>query len=217
MNVEIWSDVVCPWCYIGKKRFEAALARFEHREELDIVWRSFELDPAASHELSGDYPSRLARKYGVSVEEARAMIERVTRAGAGVGIEFRFDIGRPGNTFDAHRVIHLAGDHGVQVAMVQRLFAAAFTEGRPIGDRDTLAALATEVGIDADEAATMLDSDRYAAEVRADEQEARALGITAVPFFVFDRTHGVAGAQSPEVLLEVLRQAWHHAAQALSQ
>ncbi len=206
MLVEIWSDVVCPWCYIGMRRLDAALAELERGDDVQVVWRSFELDPAAPRERTDDYLSHLARKYGVSPAEARGMIERVTRVGAEVGIQFRFDIARPGNSFDAHRLIHLAAEHGLAAAMEQRLFAATFTEGQPVGDPSTLAALASDVGLDAGEVQAVLQSDRYADDVRSDEEEATRLGITAVPFFAFDRNVGVAGAQRPEVLLQALRQ-----------
>ncbi len=208
MRVEIWSDVVCPWCYIGKRRFESALARFEHRDEVEVVWRAFELDPAGPIEREGAYTDRLASKYGVLLSEAEAMVERMTRTGDDEGVDMRFDLARPGNTFDAHRLIHLGLERGVQDAVKERLLAATFTEGRPIGRADTLVELAVEAGLVEDEAREVLSGDRFAAEVRADEQLARSLGITAVPFFVVDRAYGVPGAQNPDVLLDVLRQAW---------
>ena len=208
MKVEIWSDVVCPWCYVGKRRFEAALGRFEHRDQVDVVWRAFELDPSAPREREGAYDERLASKYRVDLTEARAMIDRMVSAGEADGLELRFDRARPGNTFDAHRLLHLALDRGVQDALTERLFAATFTGGAPIGDAYTLVGLAAEAGLDPDEARTVLEGDAYAADVRADERRAAALGITAVPFFVVDEAYGVSGAQPPEVLLGVLEQAW---------
>lgn len=208
MQVEIWSDVVCPWCAIGKRRFEAALAGFEHREDVDVRWRSFELDPAAPRSVPGGATQRLADKYGVSLEQARAMQQRVVDAGAGDGLSFRFDSAKPGSTVDAHRLLHLAAERGVQGAVKERLLRAYFTEGEPIADAPTLVRLAGEAGLDPAEAAAVLDSDAYTAEVRADQAEARALGIQGVPFFVLDRKYGVSGAQPAEVLLEVLRQAW---------
>ncbi len=208
MRVEIWSDVVCPWCYVGKRRFEAALRRFDHRREVEVSWRAFELDPAAPPRRQRDYPGHLAAKYGVSIAEAQAMIDRMTETAAAAGLDFRFDIAQPGNTFDAHRLAHLAADHGLQDAMVERLFSATFTEGRAIGEHDVLVRLATEVGLDSGEVATALASDAYASAVRADEDEAAAMGIHAVPFFVVDRTYGVSGAQPPDVLLGVLERAW---------
>ncbi len=208
MRVEIWSDVVCPWCYIGKRRLESALGRFEHRDEVEVIWRAFELDPGAPVEREGEYTDRLAAKYGVPLAEAEAMVERMTRVGDDEGVDMRFDRARPGNTFDAHRLLHLAGERGMQDALKERLLAATFTEGRPIGRPETLAEVAVEAGLDRDEAREVLGGDRFGADVRADEQQARAFGITGVPFFAVDRTYGVPGAQNPDILLDVLRQAW---------
>ena len=207
MKVEIWSDVVCTWCYIGKRNLEAALAAFEHGDEVDAVWRSFELDPGAPAVRDGDYAGRLASKYRVAVTEARDMIDRMTSAGAKVGLELCFDRARPGNTFDAHRLLHLAAEHSVQDDLKERLLAATFTQGAAIGDRLTLVRLAGEAGLEAGEAEDVLATDRYADEVRADERRAFAMGITAVPFYVVDDTYGVPGAQPPEVLIEVLQRA----------
>ena len=208
MRVEIWSDVVCPWCYVGKRNFEAALGRFEHRDEVEVVWRAFELDPSAPVERHGDYASHLARKYGMSVDQARKMIETMTATGARAGVALDFDRARPGNTFDAHRLIHLAGERGGQDAVKERFLRATFTEGEPIADRDALLRLAVEAGLPEDEAASVLESDTYAAEVRAEESLALELGISAVPFFVIDRTYGVPGAQPPDVILKALERAW---------
>ena len=211
VKVEIWSDVVCPWCYVGKRRFEAALARFEHGDDVEVVWRAFELDPSAPATRDGDYVERLASKYRVGVAEAQAMIDRMVAAGAAEGLDLRFDRARPANTFAAHRLLHLAIGRGVQDTLNERLLAATFTEGAAIGDVDVLAGLAVEAGLDADEVRAVLDGDAYSAEVRADERRAAALGITAVPFFVVDGTYGVPGAQPPDVLLAVLEQAWDEA------
>ena len=204
MLVEVWSDVVCPWCYVGKRRLEAALARFDGADGVEVVWRPFELDPDGPAVRPERYAERLAGKYGTDLDGARAMIDRMVRAAAGEGIEMRLDIARPGNTFDAHRLLHLARRHGVQPRLAERLFAATFTEGRPIGERATLVELAAEVGLDAAEAARLLEGDELAGEVRAEEQVAARLGATGVPFFVFDRRVAVAGAQRPDVLLEAL-------------
>ena len=208
MRVEIWSDVVCPWCYVGKRRFEAALAQFPHADEVEVVWRSFELDPGAPTERTGDYVTHLAQKYGRSRADAQGMLDSMTATAAEAGLDFRFDRARPGNTFDAHRVLHLAADRGVQGALKERLLRATFTEGEPIADRDALVRLATEVGLDPDEVREVLATDRYAEAVRADEAQAAAFGIRGVPFFVVDRTYGVSGAQPSDALLQVLEQAW---------
>lgn len=215
VKVEIWSDIVCPWCYIGKRRFEAALAGFPHREQVEVVWRSFELDPRAPAVRPGDYVGRLAQKYGVPVPEAQEMIDRMTAAAAGEGLGFRFDIARPGNTFDAHRLLHLAASRGVQDALKERMLAATFIEGRPIGDRETLVQLAADAGLDPKEAGSVLDSDAFAEQVREDEDEARAYGISSVPFFVVDETYGLSGAQPAPVLRTMLDRAWEETHAAL--
>jgi predicted DsbA family dithiol-disulfide isomerase len=208
VEVEIWSDVACPWCYIGKRRFEAALAEFEHRDDVRVRWRSFELDPEAPNEREGDRAEYLARKYGMTLEQARAAEQQLTDVAAGEGLDFRFDIARSGNTFDAHRVVHLAESHGLQDAMKERLLRAYFTEGELLSDRDTLVRLAGEVGLDEEEVRELLAGDRYAQEVRDDERTAGELGISAVPTFVVDRRLGASGAQPPDALLELLRQGW---------
>ena len=210
MQVEIWSDVVCPWCYIGKRRFEAALARFEHRDEVELVWRSFELDPAAppSAAEQGGYADRLAAKYGRSVAEAQSMIDTMTATAKEEGLGFRFDLARPGNTFDAHRLLHLALEHGLQDALKERLDRATFSEGLPSSEHAALGALAVEVGLPADEVDAVLASGRYADAVRADEAKARAYGISGVPFFVVDAKFAISGAQPADLVLQALEQAW---------
>jgi predicted DsbA family dithiol-disulfide isomerase len=208
VDVEIWSDVACPWCYIGKRRFEAALEQFEHREEVHVIWRSFELDPAAPHERTGDRAEHLAEKYGMTVEQAREAEQRLSAVAAGEDLPFRFDIARSGSTFDGHRLVHLAEAHGLQDAMKERLLRAYFSEGELISDHETLVRLAVEVGLDRQEVSEMLAGERYADEVRADERTAGELGISAVPTFVVERKLGASGAQPPEQLLDLLRQGW---------
>ena len=208
MRVEIWSDIACPWCYIGKRRFEAALARFEHRDEAEVVWRSFELDPEAPAEPEGDLAEALARKYGSSVEQVHQRWESMTAMAAEDGLDMRFHDVRRGNTFDAHRLTHLAAGHGLGDATVERLFRAHHTEGLLLSDHAVLERLAVEVGLPGPEVAEALASDRFAAEVREDERTAASLGITAVPFFVIDRAMGASGAHPPEVLLQLLERGW---------
>jgi predicted DsbA family dithiol-disulfide isomerase len=205
--VEVWSDVVCPWCYVGKRRLEAALAAFEPRDEVSVVWRSFELDPGAPRQREVDNATHLAEKYGRSRDEALAMQTRMAGIAAADGIEMRHDIARGGNTFDAHRLLHLAAERGVQDALKERFLRAYHSEGQPIGDPATLERLAVETGLDPAEVHDVLASDRYAAEVREDERTAAGLGIHGVPFFVVDRAYGASGAQPPEALGELLRQA----------
>ena len=208
MKVEIWSDVVCPWCYIGKRRFESALAHFAHREQVEVTWRSYQLDPGAPRESGKTVNEILAQKYGVSLSQAAAMNERVSTIAAQEGLEYHLEQAKYSNTFDAHRLTHLAATHGLQQEAEERFFKAYFTEGRALGDTETLVQLVSEIGIDADEARAVLGSDAYANEVRADEQRARAFGISGVPFFAVDERYGVSGAQPTELFGEVLERAW---------
>jgi predicted DsbA family dithiol-disulfide isomerase len=207
MLVEVWSDIVCPWCYIGKRRFERALERFEQRDEVEVVWRSFELDPRAPRTLDTGLTEMLASKYGVSHAQAAAMNARVTEEARKEGLDYRLDIARPGNTFDAHRLTHLAATVGLRAEAVERFMHAYFVEGAEIGDGETLVRLVAEAGVDAGSARAALAGDAFAAEVRADETRARALGVSGVPFFAFDERFGVSGAQPVEVLLGALREA----------
>jgi len=210
LRIDVWSDIACPWCYVGKRRREAALEKFPHRDEVEVVWRAFELDPSAPAERPTDvgYAERLAKKYGTSVKEAQGMIARMTEVAAGDGLDFHFEKIRPGNTFNAHRVLHLAGERGKQDAVKERYLLAYMTEGAPIGDTETLIRLAAEAGLDADEVRATLASDSYAQAVREDEDEARQLGISGVPFFVLATRLAVSGAQPAELLLRALTQAW---------
>jgi len=208
MNVEIWSDIACPWCAVGKRRFEAALEGFAHRDDVSVTFRSFELDPEAPPAREGSTAEHLASKYGTSLEQAHAMNDRMTETAAGDGLEFRFDLARGGSTFDAHRLLHLAAAHGRQHELKERLMRAYLGEGELMSDHEALARLAAEAGLPEDEVRDTLATDRYAAEVREDEATARGLGISAVPFFVVDRAFGAAGAQPPEVLGDLLRRAW---------
>jgi predicted DsbA family dithiol-disulfide isomerase len=213
VKVEIWSDVACPWCYVGKRRFEAALARFPQRDAVEVEWKAFELDPGARADgrdahRPGDYADRLGRKYGTSRAGAQQMLDNMTAVAAVEGLDFHFEKAPAINTFDAHRVIHLAHLRGLQDAVKERLLEAYFSEGEQVTDHEVLVRLAAEAGLDADEVRAVLAEGRYADEVRADEAEAAALGISGVPFFVVDRKYGVSGAQPVELLLEVLTRAW---------
>jgi predicted DsbA family dithiol-disulfide isomerase len=208
VQVEIWSDVVCPWCYLGKRRFESALADFEHRDEVEVRWRSFELDPQAPRERDVDLATHLAQKYGMSREEALARHRELADMGTLDGISYRFDIARGGNTFDAHRLLHLAAEHGLQDELKERLMRAYHSEGEPIGDPAALERLAVEAGLDASEVHEVLAGERYAAEVRGDERTAAEFGIRGVPFFVVDRSLAVSGAQPREAFSELLKQGW---------
>jgi predicted DsbA family dithiol-disulfide isomerase len=205
LTVEIWSDVVCPWCYVGKRRFESALAQFGHRDDVEVVWRSFELDPGAPREREGSSAEHLAGKYGMSVEQAEGTNAQMTALATSEGLEYHLDRTRGGNSFDAHRLIQRALQDGLQDAMKERLMRAYFTEGEAIGDRDTLIRLAGEVGVDGEAALT---DQQYADAVRGDEELAMRIGIRGVPFFVLNRRYGVSGAQPPELLLQALDKAW---------
>jgi predicted DsbA family dithiol-disulfide isomerase len=211
MKVEIWSDVVCPWCYVGKRRFETALAAFEHRTEVEVHWRSFELDPEAPAIREGDPVQRLADKYGMTRAQALAADARLTDMAAAEGLEFHLDTARGGNTFDAHRLLHLAAEKGIQDAVKERFMRGYFTESAPVGDPETLTRLAVDAGLDETDVKTVLTSGQYATDVIADEQQAAAYGISGVPFFVVDGRYGVSGAQSPDVLLQTLRTAYAEA------
>lgn len=208
MKIEIWSDVVCPWCYIGKRRLESALSRFPHRSQVEIIWRSFELDPNAPHHFEGTANERLAKKYGMSPAQAAAAHDRITTLGAQEGLDYHFETAQYGNSFDAHRLIHLAAFHGLQGAMKERLLKAYFVDGLPISDRETLIQIASEMGIASEEARRVLESDAYAKDVRADEERAVKIGIHGVPFFLVNQKHGISGAQPSETFLELLQQVW---------
>lgn len=211
MKVEIWSDVVCPWCYVGKRRFEKALASFEHRVDVEVRWRSFELDPSAPAVRSGDPVQRLADKYGMSRAQAVATDARLTDLAAAEGLDFHLETARSGNTFDAHRLLHLAADNGIQDAVKERFMRGYFTESEAVGEHATLTRLAVNAGLDVADVNAVLSSDRYATEVRADEEQAAAYGISGVPFFVVDARYGISGAQSSEIILATLRTAYAEA------
>jgi predicted DsbA family dithiol-disulfide isomerase len=215
VHIEIWSDVACPWCYVGKRRFEAALARFAHRDEVTVEWRSFELDPAAPARREESLAEHLAAKYGTSLERAREMEAQMTQVAAAEGLDFHFERGVGANMLDAHRTIHLAKAHGRQDAMEERLFKAYLEEGEVLSDHATLRRLAAEVGLDDAEVAETLATGRFEQEVRDDERTAQQLGINAVPCFVVDRRFAAQGAQDPEALLQLLDHAWAQRAPAL--
>ncbi len=207
MRVDIWSDVVCPWCYVGKARFEKALADFEHRDDVEVVYHAFELDPDQPTDTHETVLSMLSRKYGMPEEQARAADARVAGLARAEGLGF--DSGRPvGNTFDIHRVICLGRDKGVQHELITAVNQAYFAEARQVFDRDVLTEVAAGAGLDASAVTEVLDTDAYAEAVRQDELEARQLGISGVPFFVLDMALGVSGAQATETFTSALRQAW---------
>ena len=210
MQVEIWSDVVCPWCYIGKRRFEKAAAQFqaETGEKIEVLWRSFELDPTTPKDAKMSTTEMLALKYRVSREQADEMNANVTQLASVEGLEYHLDKAPVSNTFDAHRLIHYAAEHGLQDVMQERIMKAYFTEARPVGEIDTLVELAVEIGLNVDNARRVLEGDVYSANVRADVQRAMSIGVRGVPFFVFAEKYGVSGAQRTDVFLQALEQTW---------
>ncbi|MFE4572990.1 DsbA family oxidoreductase [Paenibacillus chitinolyticus] len=208
MKIEIWSDFACPFCYIGKRRFEQALEQIPFKNELEVVYRSFELDPNSPRDIGHSVHDMLSKKYGMSVEQAKTMNANVVAQAESVGLTYRMDTIVLTNTFDAHRLAHFANAHGKMHEMTERLLKAYFTDSLHLGDRAVLASLAEEVGLDKAAAEQMLAGDLYASEVRADEQEGAELGITGVPFFVIDRKYGISGAQPLEVFVQALEKAY---------
>jgi len=209
MRVEIWSDIACPWCYIGKARFEKGLDAFAHRDEVEVVHRSFELDPGRERGDTAPVVDMLAKKYGRTREEAQAMEEHVASNARSEGLEYRVEGRDHGNTFDIHRLLHLAKARGRQDELLTLAYRANFAEERSVFDPDVLLALAVEAGLDEQEARRVLaDVSAYADDVRADEREAAELGANGVPFFVFDRRYGVSGGQPAELFTQALEQAW---------
>lgn len=207
MRVDIWSDVICPWCYVGKARFEKALDSFAHRDEVEVVYHSFELDPSSPRGQRESNLTMLSKKFGKSPAEALAMDDQVGRLARAEGLGF--DSERPvGNTFDVHRVLHLGLDRGVQRTLLDAVNEAYFAQARDVFDRDVLTEVAAGAGLDAGEVGKVLDGDAYADEVRQDEAQARQIGISGVPFFVFDMALGASGAQPTELFASALNQAW---------
>jgi predicted DsbA family dithiol-disulfide isomerase len=208
MELEIWSDIACPWCYVGKKRIEKALAEFPHGDEVNVTFRSFELDPNAPASRTESHVELIAGKYGRTVEEVEAMDAQLTSVAAADGIDMRLAGLRSGNTFDGHRLIHLAAEHGLQQEMKERLMHAYFSENALVSDHETLLKLGAEVGVPEAAIREMLLTERFAEEVRIDESDAAGAGISAVPCFVIDRKYGASGAQDPAVLLQFLEHGW---------
>jgi predicted DsbA family dithiol-disulfide isomerase len=208
MTIEIWSDVVCPFCYIGKREFEKALAQFPERDNVQVVWKSFELDPDAPAKSELDMYGMLVQKYGGTREDAKARVAGVVERAKTVGLDYNMDIAVVGSSFDAHRLLQFAKTKDKGDAMKERLLNAYFTEGAHLADVPTLIKLASEVGLDGGGVATMLSTTAFTDEVRADEHEAQQIGVRGVPFFVIDRKFSVSGAQQSEAFLGALQQAW---------
>jgi predicted DsbA family dithiol-disulfide isomerase len=208
MQVEIWSDVVCPWCYLGKRRFERALESFGHAGEVTVVYRSFELNPSAPAGVTTPTVEMLAGRYGMSAEQARDAQRQMEQHAAQDGLEFNMADLRSGNTRDAHRLLHLARAHGLQAELAERLHRAYFTEQASVFEHSSLAGLAAEVGLDRDAVLRVLSTDEYGDAVDADEATARSLGVSGVPFFAIDRRYGISGAQPADVIVATLERSW---------
>ena len=208
MRIDIWSDIVCPWCYVGKRRFESALARFEHRDDVQVVHRSFQLNPAAPRDATSSRREMLMRKYRLSPEQVVEMDARMTQTAAAEGLDYHLEGTLTGNTLDAHQLVHLGQVRGVQDAVVDRLYRAYFTEQRSIFDPASLVDLAGDAGLDREDAAAALRENRFAEAVETDNELAHRLGATGVPFFVIDERYGISGAQAQDVFLDVLEKAY---------
>lgn len=209
MDVHIWSDVVCPWCYLGKRRFEHALALFDHRAEIRVMHRSFQLDPSRPRHQTMSRREMLKSKYQLSEQQVRDMDTRMEHLADIEGLDYHLtEAGLTGNTLDAHQLLQLGKARGIQDAVIERLYRAYFTEQRSVFDRDSLVTLAGEAGLDESEARDVLERDAYVDAVNADVLEARALGVSGVPFFVLGGRYGVSGAQATEVFTEALTKAW---------
>jgi predicted DsbA family dithiol-disulfide isomerase len=208
MHIDIWSDVVCPWCYLGKRRLEKALASFEGRGDVTIAHRSFQLDPTRPKGETSSRRTMLMSKYRLSEDRVREMDHNMETMAAAEGLEYHLtEKGQSGNTLDAHRLVHLAASHDREDQMLERLYKAYFTDQRSVFDVESLVSLAVEEGLDATEVREALESDRYVDAVRRDLEEARMLGVTGVPFFVIDRRYGISGAQATEVFTRALAMA----------
>lgn len=211
IKIDVWSDIACPWCYIGKRNLEKGLADAQSDDdapEVEVTFHSFELSPDTPVDFEGDELDFLAGHKGMPRENVREMLDNVTGVAANAGLEYRFDLLKHTNTVKAHELLHFAKAQGAQHDMAERLMSAYFTEGRHVGRVDDLVVLAGEAGLDADAARDALESGRHLADVRADQAQAQAYGIQGVPFFVIDGRYGVSGAQPPEAFAQIARQVW---------
>ncbi|CEA15342.1 DSBA oxidoreductase [Fermentimonas caenicola] len=208
MKIEIWSDVMCPFCYIGKRNFETALEQFSNKNGIEVEWKSFQLDPSLPEVQDSNYTDYLMVSKGLGRPQVEGMLNNVTQMAKGVGLEYDFDRAVMVNSFKAHRVLQLAKMRGLGDAAEERLFRAFFTEGRNIADDETLLELGKEAGLNETEIRSSLSDERYSDMVRQDIQEARAIGVTGVPFFVFNRKYAVSGAQPPQAFLQTLEKAY---------
>lgn len=204
MKIEIWSDIMCPFCYIGKRRFEVAMQRFEHKDDVEVEWKSYMLSPDMVTDPSINMNEFLAKHKGISVEEATAMNDYVVNMAAQSGLTYNFDKAIPANSFNAHRLLHFAKQHGKQNEAEEAIFRAYFTEGKNIDDAPTLMNIASDLGLDTNALAQAMGSEAFVQDVVADIEEAQQLGVRGVPFFVFNRKYAVSGAQDPDTFLQTL-------------
>ena len=209
MKVEIWSDVMCPFCYIGKRRFEMALKEFEYADDIDLQWKSYQLNPDMETDPDRNINEYLAEAKGWSPEQARQMNQRVTNMAEEVGLEYNMDQAVVANSFDAHRLIQFAKTEGCGSEMEEALFKAYFTDGKNIADYEILVSLASEAGLDSDKAKEVLNNDKFANQVKHDIQIAKSMQVQGVPFFLFHRKYAVSGARESEVFLKALKQSWN--------
>lgn len=208
MKVDIWSDVMCPFCYIGKRHFEAALEQLDNKDNIEVVWHSFQLDPDTKPQPGKDVYTWLAERKGISIEQSKQMHERVIKMAADAGLEYNFDKAVIANSYDAHRIVQYAKQHGKGDVMEEQLFKGYFTEGKDISNHDVLAEMCTAAGLDAAEAKAILNSDQYADAVDNDIYQASQLRISGVPFFVLNNKYGVSGAQPTATFSQALNKAW---------
>ena len=208
MNVDIWSDIACPWCFIGKRRFEKALAAFPHRDQVTVTWHSYQLDPTIPERYDGSELDYLAKVKQMDPTQVRRMLDQVTSTAATEGLEYDFNGLVVANSFAAHELLHLAKERGVAGTVKEALLSAHFEKGRDIGDRQVLVAIGASAGLDATEVNAALDSHRYRDAVHQDIRQARSLGIQGVPFFVIENRWGISGAQPSELFSQALDQAW---------
>lgn len=207
MKVEIWSDIFCPFCYIGKRKFELSLKKFDKKEEVEVIYRSFELNPNSPKSYDKNIHEIIASKYGISYEEAKLNNDNIVKQARDLGLEYNFDTLVVTNSFDAHRMIHFADKYGKMEEMTEALFKAYFTDSKNVSDANTLADIASSIGLDKDEALRVLNSNEYKNLVRKDEEMARSYGISSVPFFIFNNKFSVSGAQPTEIFLMALNKA----------
>ncbi|TFE03834.1 DsbA family oxidoreductase [Jeotgalibacillus salarius] len=208
MKIEVWSDYVCPFCYIGKRKLEHALNSFEHKDQVEVVYRSFQLDPDAPMNATEDTVTALAKKYSMSYDQAVEMTNNVVAQAKEVGLDYDFSKMKRTNTQDAHRLTHFAAEHGKDQEVTEKLLSAYFLESKHIGDHDQLVAIAEDAGLDGLKAREVLTSDQYTAEMNADIQKASQIGVSGVPFFVLENKYAISGAQPDEVFTQALEKVW---------